>query len=146
MGLLATLQEKLVALQGGQANGPFVDPKNVFNLVTRYASRAGIKQPEAFFSDPATAQPQPEQPNPEMLKMQAEQAAKQQDMELRRYEIDKRIQLDRQKAEAEMQLKREEMQGEFELKRQSNQMNAIVRANSPPQTGLGTVRMGGDIG
>jgi hypothetical protein len=70
-GILA-VQDKIIGLQGN-GPGPLVSLENVYNAVTRMAKKSGEKAPEQFFSDPAKAQPQEPKPNPEMLKLQADQ-------------------------------------------------------------------------
>jgi len=68
--------ERIVDRQGG-LNGPLVMADNVYNLLKRMTERAGFKAPEQFWTDPEEAPPQQPQPDPEMIKVQAEAQAAQ---------------------------------------------------------------------
>lgn len=129
---IMTVQEKVVALQGG-VTGPFVTPQNVHAALELFTKAAGQKSPERYFSDPAEAEPQPPKPDPEMEKAKAELQIKQQEgqakLQLQAQEGQQKAQLDAQqgerdyqlavmKLEAEMGLKREQIAAELQLKRE----------------------------
>ncbi len=62
LALIGTLQEKLIALQGGQADGPYVTPENVANAAQKVTETLGFKTPGMFFQPPdriAAAGPPP---------------------------------------------------------------------------------------
>jgi hypothetical protein len=68
LGLIGSLQEKLLALQGGQPNGPFVTAENIANATQKVTETLGFKSPGLFFQPPdrvaatiAAAQAQPAQ-------------------------------------------------------------------------------------
>lgn len=68
------LQAQAVQAQGGMS-GPLVTPQNLYASAVKLAGRAGIKQPELFFSDPSKAEPQapqPPPPDPAAIKAQAD--------------------------------------------------------------------------
>jgi hypothetical protein len=62
LALIGTLQEKLIALQGGQADGPYVTPENIANAAQKVTETLGFKSPGMFFQPPervGTAKPEP---------------------------------------------------------------------------------------
>jgi hypothetical protein len=68
LGLIGSMQEKLIALQGGSANGPFVTAENIANATQKVTETLGFKSPGMFFQPPgriaasAAAPREPEQP------------------------------------------------------------------------------------
>ena len=70
LALIGTLQEKLIALQGGQADGPYVTPENIANAAQKVTETLGFKTPGLFFQPPdriaaavpTTVEPQPAPP------------------------------------------------------------------------------------
>ena len=78
---LLAQQEKVVQLQGG-VDGPLLGPQQVYNALVKFASRAGFKAPESFWTNPSQAAPQPPKPNPEMARVQAEAQVNQQRLAL----------------------------------------------------------------
>jgi hypothetical protein len=52
--------------------GYLVTDQNIYNLYKKMAEAMGFKHPEIFVSDPSSVQQPPPQPNPEMIKIQAE--------------------------------------------------------------------------
>lgn len=123
LSLVVGAQEKLVALQGGSPDGPFVKPQNLWNAAKRLAELSGQRDPSMYFTEPPAEDPnapkQPPPPDPEMVRaqMEAEEKARQADMdaELRRYEIDQKMALERDQMMLEAQLKREQMEVEARL-------------------------------
>lgn len=163
LSLIATSQEKLITLQGG-ASGPFVTAENVANLVQRVQETLGYRTPGLFFQPPEavkSAQPQPEKPSPEMVKVQAEiQAAqmKQQtdaqakqaqmaiDMQHRQQELAAEaqhkqtqaavdLQLQREAAAAKLQIMREEGALKMQLAREEALLNAQLKREELQQEG-----------
>jgi hypothetical protein len=142
--LLELTMEKLIALQGGQATGPWVTPDNVANLAQAKAEKLGYKTPGIFFQPPekveqAAALPQPEKPDPEMMKVQGQlmaQKAKQEgemalaaakaqaEAEQRRQQAAIDMQLARERAEAELQFMRDKAALEMQLERDKAEANA----------------------
>ena len=49
LAMIGTLQEKLIALQGGRADGPFVTAENVANGAQKLTETLGYKTPGLFF-------------------------------------------------------------------------------------------------
>ena len=150
---VATIQEKLVALQGGQAVGPYVTPENIANVAQRMQEAVGYKTPGLFFQPPervVQAPPPQPQPSPELAKVQAQaqadamklQADQQHaqtklmadvqmkreasaaDLEIAREKAALDLQHMREKAALEAQLKREAMMADFSLKREEIALEA----------------------
>jgi len=122
MEKMLEFQQQVVAIQGGLA-GPLVTGENAFNLLKRFTERAGFKAPEQFWSNPAEAPPQEPQPDPEMLKLQADAKA-----------AEAKAQADMAKVQSEMQklqmenewVKLEAQKTVFE--KQASQQEAQLRA------------------
>lgn len=86
-------QAQAVAAQDG-LNGPLVTAANLYASAIRFTQKAGIRNAETFWTDPATAQQQPGQPDPAAM---AAQAAVQTDQA--KLQLDQaKLQLDQQKA------------------------------------------------
>jgi hypothetical protein len=107
LALIGTLQEKLIALQGGQADGPYVTPENIANAAQKVTETLGFKTPGLFFqppdriaaSLPPTGQPQPAppQPDPTMAMAMAQ------------------IEITKQAAAADAEIKRLKAQADIEI-------------------------------
>jgi hypothetical protein len=108
LALIGTLQEKLIALQGGQADGPYVTPENIANAAQKVTETLGFKTPGLFFQ-PAdriaaavstTAEPQPApplQPDPAVALAMAQ------------------IEIAKQSAAADAEIKRLKAQADIEI-------------------------------
>jgi hypothetical protein len=118
-----------------QAGSPLVDDEKIFNSVKGAVADMGLGTATDFVNDPATLQPQPEKPDPEMAKAEAEMQikaadlqGKQQEMaaklEMQREEAALKLELERARAEAEMALSRERMFAEMELERERMRLQA----------------------
>lgn len=109
----------LIQHQGQQlaAGLPTVTPANIYQSSKKLAEALGYKNADAFFVDPAQQPPRPQQPNPELIKIQAQQQADQ-----------AKLQLDAQKHQAEiqadMQLEQFRQQVQAEQVAQQNQLQA----------------------
>lgn len=121
MALTAVEQTQAqLALQGPHLG--IVTPDNLYETAVQKAAAAGMKTPAKFFTKPAPGTPllPPQQPNPEMIKLQAQmqlEKAKmeaQRDKEAAQGEADvavaqQKAALDREAQERDAQLKREEI-------------------------------------
>lgn len=128
-------QEKLVALQDGETNGPWITADNLFNTAKRLIERVGLRNPERYVSDPklseaAKGPPPPPPPDPAMVKVKAE-------IDLARWEAEERFKLERAQMNAEFALKRQQMNMEARLK---------LLGDAGGDGGLGDVRFGGEMG
>lgn len=137
-----------------------VTADNVYNQVKKLFNALGIKNTDAFITDPKNAEPQPEQPDPETMKVQADAQAQQAklaidrennaaqmafqrekgalELELAREKAKAEIGLARDKADAEFELAMRQQDREFELARRSDEHEAAMGE-------LGTNRPGGDL-
>jgi hypothetical protein len=98
LAAIGGLQEKLVALQGGRADGPFVTAANIAGAAQKLTEVLGYKTPGLFFQSPDTvtaAQPAPPPIDPALIAAQAQIETQR---ELARADIDIR----REKARSEM--------------------------------------------
>jgi hypothetical protein len=136
--MIEQAQEKLVALQGGKVDGPFVTAENVANTAQRLSEVLGFRATTTFFQPPeqvvATVQAQKQLPppvDPAMAKVQAEAAAKaaqqQADLALERERAQAEIALAREKAAAELQIIREKAALEAQIKREAAQLDAQLK-------------------
>lgn len=130
---LLQVDEKLVALQGG-LKGPLLYAENIYAKLRRLIEAAGLKGVEIYYTDPEAPNerpPEPPQPDPRMLemqakaqmaqaemqmRMQAKQAETQADIEAQRVRAEAEIEIARMRAQADIALMREKMAAEMELK------------------------------
>ena len=139
-----------------------VTADNVYNQVKKLFNALGIKNTDAFITDPKNAEPQPEQPDPEAMKVQADAQAQQAklaidrennaaqmafqrekgalELDLAREKAKAEIGLARDKADAEFELAMRQQDREFELARRSDEHEAAMG-----EAALGTNRPGGDL-
>lgn len=104
-----------------------VTPKHLFNAVNGLVRDLGLGQGDDFWKDPdappeidpQTGQPvqEPEEPNPEMLAMQAEQEREERKLQLEQQKAEANVQTTRDVAEAKIMLMREEAQAKLDLER-----------------------------
>ncbi|WP_422001730.1 portal protein [Reyranella sp.] len=105
LGHLATiggLQEKLVALQGGRANGPFVTAENIAAAAQKLTEVLGYKTAGLFFEPPdqvaaAQAEPTPQAVDPALQLAQAQ------------------IEIQRERARAEIAIRRDKTQADIAI-------------------------------
>lgn len=104
---IAMDMKNIVEVQGG-AQGPLVTLTNVYKLATDKAKKLGVKAPEEYYTDPSKAPPMPPKPDPEMAKVQGEQA------------------LQQSKQQNDMQAGQQKMQSEMEIAKFKAQTQAAV--------------------
>lgn len=120
--LFMILQEQKQALPLGLST-----PKNIYAALKRMTQNAGFKQPEEFWTDPSMSPPQPPQPNPDMMKAQADIQVKQADMQMRQQQTQADLGFKQQAAQIDLEKARVELQiklAELDIKRQSLQLKA----------------------
>jgi len=104
------IQKEALQAQGG-TDGPFTTPGYMLHTAHRLVSRMGVRNPEAYFPDPSSYQPQQQQeeqgPDPAMLEMQA------------------KMQLEQMKAQNDLQIAQMKASGELELKKQQGQQQLM---------------------
>jgi hypothetical protein len=78
--------QHLMALGNVQAQGlqiGIATPENIYNAATKMAQALGFKNSELFFTDPSKQPPKPPQPNPDLLKIQAQAQSDQQELQMK---------------------------------------------------------------
>lgn len=141
LNMLAERQAQIIGLQEG-ADGPLVTLQNVYNTIKRMAELTGQRDPDRYITEPPEEDPnapqEPPPPDPELVKAQ-------QEMELRRYEIDQKLALEREKMMLEAEAKAQQDAAELQLRREQLAMEARLQA-----VGVGAntspVRFGGEPG
>lgn len=137
MGQGLEFMQNVIQMQGG-VQGPFVTPENVYAFGKKFIE-TGLKFQSAdpYWSDPAQSPPQQPQPDPEMLKMQAEQQMQQArlemdrekaaaDLETTRLRAAAELELEREKAAASMEIEREKAALKMQIDRERAQMEAAL--------------------
>lgn len=134
---IAMMQEKIIMMQGG-VNGPLVTMDNVYATIAKIIENAGLKNVEAFLTDPKKAEPQPPKPDPNEMKVQAEIAAK---MKM----TDAEIAAQAKKTEADIALKRATTVADYELKFQGQQADvALAGQKNQSEIAMSKERMNGE--
>ncbi len=140
--------KEIIALQGG--DGPIVTWANLYALTKRFFEKGGCKAPEAYLTDPSSPEMQQsmaqkaQQPNPEMMKVQAqiqgEQAKAQASFQIEQQKAQAKMMADQQAAERaielqaqknalDMDLARERAQAELQLRREQAALEAQLKQN-----------------
>ncbi len=116
MNNILAIQEKVIGMQQG-AQGPVVTMENAYNAIMRTVAKMGEKAGERFFTDPAQAPPQPPKPNPEAMKLQAEQQMHGDKMQMAAVDAQAkartdavRLQMEQEERAAKLNLEREKVQ------------------------------------
>lgn len=139
MQQIINLQKELLSSLG--ADNPYVKPDNLYNSISKFAESAGARSPELYFTkpDPAEIKAKMEaaqnQPNPDVVKAQAQAAAQaekarldaqlkqqqnQTDAELEMEKLNREFALKQEQLNRELDLKREQLAAELDLKRQQS--------------------------
>lgn len=107
------------------AGSPLVTDENIYNNLASMCKDAGL-QPNDVYTNPAEAPEQEPQPDPEMMKAQAELQLKQAELQAKQQESAAKLDLQRQEAELKAQLAREEAAAKLQLEREKLQAEAIM--------------------
>ena len=106
-----------------------ITPENVYNLASTLAKKLGFKQPERFFTDPATQPQQGPPPNPELIKIQADSQAAQQrlqaEMQLEQVKVQSNEQIQQHKAQTTAAVNQQQQQLEH-ARLQAQQANEMT--------------------
>lgn len=147
--------QHIMTIMGVQKEGlqiGITDPKKIYAAAKRLTENAGFKDGEEFFTDPSTQPPKQPQPDPDMVKAQADMQIKQQSAQLDAQMSQQKMQQDgqmaqqkmqsdmamaQQKLQNDMQLAREKMAADIQLEREKAmmqaQLNADIAAMQPVQ-------------
>jgi hypothetical protein len=115
-------QAQFQALELGM---PIVQPENVYNTMIELAKASDFSRPEQFWTEPSKAPPQQQAPDPNLMKIQMEAAAKESELTL-----------EQEKAQAEFAFREKELVSKFELEKYKIDTDAQVR--------IGTAQMQGE--
>ena len=125
--LIASIQEKIVA--AGKTN--IVDDEKIWNLAAELTKLTGYKNPDRFFNDVTQKDPQtgqskfpapPPQPDPAMLKVQADTQIKEKELQMRGQEIVASAEIDKQADERKAQI--ESVQAQADIATQDRKTQA----------------------
>jgi len=103
-----TLLQLTQAVESSGADMQLFTPENIYNQLVGVIEDSSLGEVSQYITDPKNMPPEPEKPNPEMLKMQADaqiEAA--------------RVENDAKKAQGEQMLKAQQMQIDAQMKQQS---------------------------
>lgn len=103
-----------------------IGAEEAYHAVSRKLQAAGVKDVENYLKDPSQQPPKEPQPDPEMVKVQAEQQAKQAEMQMKQQSQQMEMQLRQQEAELKIQLAREEAAAKLELERAKAEQEAAL--------------------
>ena len=126
------LQEKVVAGLG--PDNPFVKPDNLYNAMIKLTEAAGLRNTSQYFNepDPGEVEAQLEAlrnaPDPEQMKMQAEQQIKQAEMQMQMQIEDKKLEADIKKAEMQAHVARDKEMAQMEADLQVKEADRIAKA------------------
>ena len=127
---LTMLGQLLMTLKQDPAMASMVTPSKVYNFVEDVVESSGLKRVERYLEDPAEIKPPEPQPNPEMMKAQAELQMKQQESQARlqqsQQEAQMRAQSDQQKAQMEAEVARYKADLDAQQQRENAQLRAAV--------------------
>jgi len=126
MQQVINLQKDLLLSLG--PDNPFVKPDNLYNSISKFAESAGAKSPELYFTKPDPVEIQAKmdaaknQPNPDVVKVQAQAEAQKQkaqlDAQIKQQQNETDAQIEMEKLNREFALKEEQLNRELELKRE----------------------------
>ena len=131
--LMMILQEQKQALAIGLAR-----PENIRATLKRLTQNAGFKNADEFWADPAEQPPQQPQPDPNMIKVQADIQRSQAEFQLKAQEAQSDMQLKQQQSQIALEKARVELQikvAELELRKLEMQIKA-EKAQMDAQIGL----------
>ena len=130
--LFMILQEQKQAMAIGLAT-----PANLYNALKRITQNAGFKQAEEFWTDVSEQPPQPPQPNPDVMKAQAEIQSDQMRLQMDGQRLQAELahkqqtaQIDLEKAKVELQIKMADLElrrMEMQLKAESAQIDMQIK-------------------
>lgn len=114
--------QSILTMQGGMS-GPLITDENVYNMMKLWLNGIGIKNEDAYISDPEELkakgwQPPPPPQDPNMVKAQADIQINQQKAGIDAQIQQQKAQLDAQKMQSDMGMQNAQMQHEMELERQ----------------------------
>jgi len=137
LALVGSLQEKLIVLQGGQADGPFVTAENIANGAQKLTETLGYKTPGLFFQPAdkvmeavSVPMPPPSPPtSPELVAAQAQ-------IEIMREAAAADLQIRREKAQADIAIAEFKARQWAEIERFKVGLKASLQADAQQSQGI----------
>lgn len=126
---IAGMQAQIIQFQGG-ANGPLVTLDNVYQTMTKITENAGLKNVDAFWTNPQKAQMQPQQPpppDPEMIKVQQQGEIEKAKLAQQAQTDQQKLELEKEKTAAQMQLEWQKAAAQITLEREKATVQADVQ-------------------
>jgi hypothetical protein len=124
------LQTQAITEQGG-LNGPFVTGENLYNATSRFLQRAGMRNPELFFTNPGPPKQEQPKPDPKMMeaqaKLQIQQQSAQADAQLQQQKAQQSSQLDQAKAQADLEHRREQAAMDAQIQREKHALDLQLK-------------------
>jgi hypothetical protein len=118
--LMMIAQNQYQALEMGL---PIVEPQNLHETMLELTKASDFSSPERFWTDPKTAEPKPQPPNPDLMKLQLEGTVKEAELEM----AQEQSATDAQLKQAELQLKAQEAAQKLEIEKYKIDTDARVR-------------------
>lgn len=113
--MILEIQQEIIKQQGG-VNGPLVTAQNVYNSLKLFTTSAGVKYVDRHFTDPGDGPiQQQQQPNPEMVKVQAQIQADQARLQFDQQKQQVQLAMEQKRAEAEIALEWAKAQAQIQL-------------------------------
>ncbi|CAB4140974.1 hypothetical protein UFOVP399_48 [uncultured Caudovirales phage] len=135
----------VIEMQGGMG-GPLVTAENVYQLNTEITDALGIKNGERFMTNPQEAPPQEPQPDPEMLKLQAEQQAAEAKLAMQKAESDHKMALAREEAAFKAEMRQMELAAEQNAMRERAALEAqLARDKAAAELELAREKMRNEL-
>lgn len=136
------------AIVEGGGYGKLITDQDIYKSATDMSKKLGVKAPEEYFTDPSTVPPQPPKPDPEMVKVQGEQALQQQkqqgEMALGQMKVqaEKEIQANKSSMQAAADQHKQQLEHERELQKQADAMALEqVRIQSAERIAIAVARI-----
>lgn len=122
--LIGAEQEKVIEVAG--LSTPNVTPQHRYNYQEALCREVGFKSAEPFFGELPEGWQPPQQPDPEMAKVQAQAQGEQQKLQVKAQSDQATHALDQQKAQAQIQAQRDEAAARIELAREESAARIAV--------------------
>ena len=126
------LQEKVIAGLG--PDNPFVKPDNLYNSMIKLTEAAGLRNTNQYFNEPdpeeveAKLEAMRNAPDPEQMKLQAEQQMKQAEVQMQMQIEEAKLQADLKKAEMQAHVARDKEMAQMEADLKVKEADRIAKA------------------
>jgi hypothetical protein len=121
-------RRELIGMQSAAIGAGLVGPAELYNSAKGFVADANLGDVREFFRDPSTieasAQGEPEPPDPALVKVQAEAELKRQELAARQGEMAIRLEMDQSRQASAIDLAREKAALELQLRREKAELEA----------------------